>query len=253
MKQLVSFTITAEFGMFKKPDINDKIFISYNIIHKPYLLGVLGAIMGYDGHNQNQDKSKMPEYYEKLKDIKVAISPSGKDNGIFKKEFIIFNNTTNGSIANITEQTLIEPSYKIYLELDSDNKEHIKLIDNLKNHNAVYLPYMGKNEYSLWWWDIENKKTTFHLHQKFKKVDVTKRNFEIKSIIKTPENFEIKNRAYKERTTNYFYLFERLPIGFDEQLKQYNYHQFLFSNAIFKDKNILENLYESDEEVICLF
>ena len=118
MKQLVSFTIKAEFGMFKKPDINDKIFVSYNMIHKPYLLGIFGAIMGYAGHNQNQDRSKMPEYYEKLKDIKVAIAPSSENGGIFKKEFIIFNNTTNGSIANITEQTLINPTYRIYLELD---------------------------------------------------------------------------------------------------------------------------------------
>ena len=252
MKQLVSFTIKAEFGMFKKPDINDKIFVSYNMLHKPYLLGVLGAIMGYAGHNQNQDKSKMPEYYEKLKDIKVAIAPSSENGGIFKKEFIIFNNTTNGSIANITEQTLVNPAYRIYLELDDENEEHIKLIDNLKNHKSVYPPYMGKNEFTLWWWDIKNEKTTFHSHKIFKRI-VSKEKFEIRTIIKKSEDFVLKNSGYKERTTNYFYLFERLPIGFDEQLKQYNYHEFLYTNAVFKTNSSLENLYESDEGVICLF
>ena len=243
MKQLVSFTIKAEFGMFKKPDINDKIFVSYNMIHKPYLLGILGAIMGYAGHNQNQDKSKMPEYYEKLKDIKVAIAPSSENGGIFKKEFIIFNNTTNGSIANITEQTLVNPAYRIYLELD--DKKDKELIGKLEKNEAIYPPYMGKNEFSLWW-------DNFKVHDKFEKID-SKEKFEVRTIIKKPENFVLKNSGYKERTTNYFYLFERLPIGFDEQLKQYNYHEFLYTNAVFKTNRNLENLYECDEGVICLF
>jgi len=243
MKQLVSFTIKAEFGMFKKPDINDKIFVSYNMIHKPYLLGMLGAIMGYAGHNQNQDKSKMPEYYEKLKDIKVAIAPSSENGGIFKKEFIIFNNTTNGSITNITEQTLVNPAYRIYLELD--DKKDKELIAKLEKNESIFPPYMGKNEFTLWW-------DNFKIHDKFEKIE-SKEKFEIKTIIKKPENFVLKNSGYKERTTNYFYLFERLPIGFDEQLKQYNYHEFLYTNAVFKTNSSLENLYESDEGVICLF
>ncbi len=243
MKKLISFTIKAEFGMFKKPDINDKIFVSYNMIHKPYLLGILGSIMGYKGHNQNNDKSKMPEYYEKLKDIRVAIAPSSQNGGIFKKEFIIFNNTTNGSIANITEQTLVNPAYDIYLELD--DIEHKELIDSLRKNRAIYPPYMGKNEFSLWW-------DNFNIHDKFKKIE-SKERFEVRTIIKKDENFVLKNSGYKERTTNYFYLFERLPIGFDEKLKQYVYHDFLYTNSVFKSNKTLQNLYECDEGVICLF
>jgi len=244
MKKLISFTIKADFGMFKKPDINDKIFVSYNMIHKPYLLGILGAIMGYAGHNQNNDKSKMPEYYEKLKDIRVAIAPSSENGGIFKKEFIIFNNTTNGSIANITEQTLVNPAYRIYLELD--DIKHKELIDSLKNNKAVYPPYMGKNEFSLWW-------DNFRVYNRVEEVNSKRKEFEIISIIKRDKDFEIKGTGYKERTANYFYLFERLPIGFDEQLKQYKYYDFIYTNAIFKNKSSLKNLYECDEGVICLF
>jgi len=245
MKKLISFTIKAEFGMFKKPDINDKIFVSYNMIHKPYLLGILGAIMGYAGHNQNNNKSKMSEYYEKLKDIRVAIAPSSQNGGIFKKEFIIFNNTTNGTIANITEQTLVNPAYRIYLELDCSKYNHKKLYLKLKNNKAKFLPYMGKNEFSLWW-------DNFKIHDKFNEIE-SKEKFEVKSIIKKTENFVLKNSGYKERTTNYFYLFERLPIGFDEQLKQYQYHDFLYTNTVFKNNKSLENIYECDEGVICLF
>lgn len=248
MKKLVSFTIKSEFGMFKKPDINDKIFISYNMIHKPYLLGILGAIMGYGGHSQAKtvhDNQIFADYYEKLKDIRVAIAPRSENGGIFKKEFIIFNNTTNGTIANITEQTLVNPAYRIYLELDDKNVEHIKLIDSLKNNKAIYPPYMGKNEFSLWW-------DNFKIHDKFEEI-VSKEKFEVKTLIKKDEIFELKNSGYKERTTNYFYLFERLPIGFDENLKQYLYHDFIYSNAIFKSNNNLTNLYDCDEGVICLF
>jgi len=243
MKKIVSFTIKSEFGMFKKPDINDKIFITYNMIHKPYLLGILGAIMGYGGYAQEPNKAKMPEYYEKLKNIRVAIAPSSENGGIFKKEFIIFNNTTNGQISNITEQTLINPTYRIYLEVD--DTKHKQLIERLKNNQAVYPPYMGKNEFSLWWDD-------FKVHDKFLEIK-EKEKFQVKAIIKKPKNFILKNSGYKERTTNYFYLFERLPIGFNEQLKQYQYHDFLYTNAVFKNSKNLENIYECDEGVICLF
>lgn len=85
MKKLISFTIKAEFGFFKKPDINDKIFISYNMIHKPSLLGILGAIMGYDGYVQSKDTTQFPEYYQKLKAIRVAIAQAQRMVEFLKK------------------------------------------------------------------------------------------------------------------------------------------------------------------------
>ena len=251
MKKLISFTIKAEFGFFKKPDINDKIFISYNMIHKPLLLGILGAIMGYDGYAQSKDTTQFPEYYQKLKDIRMAIAPSSENGGIFKKEFILFNNTTNGQTANITEQTLINPAYRIYLELDNENEEHIKLIDSLKNHKAMYLPYMGKNEFSLWW-------DNFHEHTVFEQVK-EKEQFQVVTIIPKDEKFILKNSGYKERTTNYFYLFERLPIGWSENPRQYKYQDFLYTNAVFRSTNSFASvshigeLIESDKGVVCLF
>lgn len=251
MKKLISFTIRADFGMFKKPDINDKIFITYNIIPKTYILGMLGAIMGYEGYAQNRDKTKMPEFYEKLKDIRVAIAPSDKNGGIFKKEFILFNNTCNGETKNITEQTLVNPAYNIYIEIDETNAEHTKLIDRLKNQKAEFLPYMGKNEFSLWWDD-------FHDHTIFEKVE-QKEQFHVLTIIPKDENFVLKNSGHKERTTNYFYLFERLPIDWSDNPRQYKYQDFLYTNALFKSTDSFKSiqhigeLIESDKGVICLF
>ena len=251
MKKLVSFTIQADFGMFKKPDINDKIFITYNIIPKTYVLGILGAILGYGGYAQTAKKAQMPEFYTKLHDIKMAITPKNDTGGVFKKEFILFNNTTNGQIANITEQTLVNPAYRIYLEIDCSKFDHKKLYLSLKNNKAKYLPYMGKNEFALWWSD-------FHEHPIFEKVSY-KEQFEVTTLIPKSETFVLKNSGYKERTTNYFYLFERLPIGWSEHPRQYRYQEFLFSNAIFKSTdsfaslNGLGELYECDEGIICLF
>ncbi|PPK62449.1 CRISPR-associated protein Cas5h [Malaciobacter marinus] len=251
MKKLISFTIKSDFGMFKKPDINDKIFITYNIIPKTYILGMLGAIMGYEGYAQNRDKTKMPEFYEKLKDIRVAIAPSDKNGGIFKKEFILFNNTTNGETKNITEQTLVNPAYDIFLELDETNQEYFELIMRLENKKAEFLPYMGKNEFSLWWND-------FHEHTVFQKVEQNEQ-FQVLTIIPKGENFVLKNSGYKERTTNYFYLFERLPIDWSDNPRQYKYQDFLYTNAIFKSTESFESLkeigelIESDKGIICLF
>ncbi len=247
MKKLISFTIQSDFGMFKKPDINDKIFITYNIIPKTYILGMLGAIMGYEGYAQNKDKTKMPEFYEKFKGIRVAIAPSDKNGGIFKKEFILFNNTTNGETKNITEQTLINPAYDIYIEIDEDHE----LVKRLKAKQAEYLPYMGKNEFSLWW-------DNFHEHTVFEQVK-EKEQFQVVTIIPKDEKFILKNSGYKERTTNYFYLFERLPIGWSENPRQYKYQDFLYTNAVFRSTNSFASvshigeLIESDKGVVCLF
>lgn len=56
--KLVSFDLKADFGFFKKPDIND-IYLTYNMLHKPALLGILGAIVGLQGFQEN---SILPVY-----------------------------------------------------------------------------------------------------------------------------------------------------------------------------------------------
>ena len=51
-QKLISFDLKAEFGFFKKPDIND-IYLTYNMLHKPALLGILGAVIGLQGYQKN--------------------------------------------------------------------------------------------------------------------------------------------------------------------------------------------------------
>jgi len=89
MKKLISFDLYANMGFLKKPDINEKIYLTYNMLHKPCTLGILGAIAGLKGFTKNNE---LPEYYQKLKDVPIGIKPIGKycENGNFADVVIIY-------------------------------------------------------------------------------------------------------------------------------------------------------------------
>ncbi len=127
------------------------IFMSYNFIHRPVILGILGAIMGYKGYAQS--RGDFPEYYNKLKHLKIAIQPHY--NKPLKKVITVFNNASGmGSDEKgawqIREQILVgEPyiRYTVYVLYDENDKECQRLKKNLEEEKAVYLPYFGKNEF----------------------------------------------------------------------------------------------------------
>ena len=152
-ERLISFDLKADFGFFKKPDINDA-YLTYNMLHKPALLGILGAIIGLKGFEQNK---RLPDYYTLLKHVKIGIKPLETDNGNFLKCFIGYNNATGmaskeeGGILQVKEQTLIHPVYRCFLLLNDGNETERILYDYLKSYRAEFLPYMGKNDFSAWW------------------------------------------------------------------------------------------------------
>ena len=88
--KLVSFDIEADFGFFRKPDTNNTINLSYNLIHKPAILGIFGAILGLEGY---KEKGKLPQYYELLKSLKVGVQPLNHEKGNFLKTNIKYSNT----------------------------------------------------------------------------------------------------------------------------------------------------------------
>ncbi len=265
-EKLISFIIKAEKGFFKKPDINDGIYLTYNMIHKPAILGILGAIVGLKGYEKSKN---LPEYYTKLKDIKVGVKPIGSEKGIFQKFVIYYNNSTgfanegeskkgknpSGATLQIFEQTLIAPSYKIYLLLNLDKIFEKQLYENIKQQEAEYLPYMGKNDYSLWWtkdevreydWEDFKKDIDFYIDTIFKKEEPV-----IQNIVEA-----IGRRALVEQKT-WFCMFEKLPIGFNEKIFQYELSDFAYTNARLKSSiNIKsDNLFKlkNDEKVIFLY
>jgi CRISPR-associated protein Cas5h len=263
MKKLISFTIKAEKGFLKKPDINDGIYLTYNMLHKPAILGILGAIIGLEGYQEN---GKLPGYYNKLKDIPVGVKPIDDEKGNFQKTVIDYTNTTGfanqgekikgfkefGATHLINEQTLIKPSYKIYLLLDLEDDNQKQLYDNIKNQEAVYLPYLGKNDYSLWWdkneveeyeWEkFEKSNSSFSISTVFQKNNITVK--EAKEINENSDLFDFSTLPEIPQ----FVSFERLPINFNETLYQYNYEDFAYASFRLKSDVELKNIYKIDDE-----
>jgi len=256
MQKLISFTIKSEKGFFKKPDINDGIYLTYNMIHKPVVLGILGAIIGLEGYMENQ---KLPMYYTELNSIPIGIKPENDEKGNYSKTIITYNNTIGfasqepGGNLMISEQTLIEPSFTIFLLLDLENVHQQNLYNNIKNQQAVYLPYMGKNDYSAWWNKEEVKE------YEVEEFDYSK-NFSIRNLFlkENPLIKEVVNQKFSfsfapTAKQGSFMYFERLPVGFNEQLFQYNYGDFAFTDYLITKDSKLHNLYKiSDNEVVQL-
>jgi len=154
MERLISIDLKASFGFLKKPDINEGIYLTYNLLHKPGLLGILGAVAGLEGYKY---KDELPEYYKQLKRMKVAIRPLNAERGIFPKTVVRFNNSVGyasheqGGNLIVDEQILIRPSFRCYLMLGKEQDLHENIGARLQNHQAEFVPYLGKNEHSLWW------------------------------------------------------------------------------------------------------
>lgn len=261
--KLVSINIKSDFGFLKKPDTNDPIYISFNMLHKPALLGIMGAIIGAKGF---QKYGELPEYYIKLKNVKVSIAPleenekSFHENGNFVKTIIKYNNTTGlaseeeGGNLIITEQALVAPAYKCWFKLDTENIDESKLYEYLKTNQAEYLPYLGKNEFSLWWDNFAE-----YDYELFNSED----SFKISSIFikETPVKDGKINTYFRPGvlsfTGNNYMYFERLPIGYLEELFQYEYRDFSFTNWEMKqDYRLTEDfpLYKlSNNEIIQMF
>jgi CRISPR-associated protein Cas5h len=240
MNKLISIDLYANFGMLKKPDTNIPVYLTFNMLHKPALLGIIGAIIGEGGF---KEKGKLPEYYIKLKDLQVSIQPLDNyhEKGNFQKTIITYNNSTGmatkeeGGNLMVSEQTIIAPAFRCYFFLDMEKEIHTKIQDYLKNYYAEYLPYLGKNEFSLWWKNYQE--------YSFEKYNPTDDGFRINSIFikDEPLNDEKVVQAYVPFQTNNsgdsFLYFERLPYQYDEKLLQYEYRNFAFSDWSFKINN----------------
>jgi len=175
----ISFELSGKTAFFKKPDVNVYSYFTYNNIHKPALLGILGAILGLKGHNQlfneiqilelkyknnkkdielkeklEKLKNSYPEYYEKLSNLKISIVPLA-ENGYFTKKIQVFNNSVGyaskeqGGNLIVREQWLESPIWKIIILDDNSIEREVfdKLEDYLLNSKAVFIPYLGKNDH----------------------------------------------------------------------------------------------------------
>lgn len=232
-QKLISFDLKAEMGFFKKPDINSGLYLTYNMLHKPALLGILGAIIGLQGYQKN---GEFPMYYQCLKHLKIGIAPLNSNNGNFTKDIVSYNNGTGfasneaGGNLTVTEQMLINPAYRCYLILNIDNETERLLYYRILKYEAEFLPYMGKNDFSAW---VENA-----VEYQFESFTFD-RDYKIASIFaKTEAVSKFVSRTMlmfsKESKEQTFLYFEKLPVAFDKQIFQYEYKDFVYTNSTFK-------------------
>jgi CRISPR-associated protein Cas5h len=249
MQKLISIDLKADFGFFRKPDANNTINFSYNIAHKPALLGIFGAIIGLDGY---KEKGKMPEYYEKLNHICIGVAPLEHEKGNFQKTVIKYSNTVgyaNKGATYLTEEaTLIKPSYQVYLLLNTANEHEQKLFNYLQKGEAEYLPYFGKNEFSAWW-----EKESFREYDFEQKAEIEE-SISLKTVF-VKENVINEHKADNafdmsgiiDNKLPYMY-FERLPKDFDISLFQYNICDYVLTTFRLKNTMGINGIYYLKEE-----
>lgn len=247
--KLISFDIQSDFGFFRKPETNSTLNVSYNMIHKPAILGLLGAIIGLKGY---EEKGVLPEYYQKLNTVNIGIEPLEHECGNYSKTPIKYSNTVgyaNRGATFLTEElTLIAPKYRIYLLLDEAILEENQLLENLKNQHSEFIPYFGKNEFTAWWENFkeyEFEKATIPQNEKVKIDSLFTKN----QIIRENSEDEFADLDIMDildeikESDNPFMYFERLPVDFDLELMQYQLEEMVFTNYKIKNAETLRNMY----------
>ena len=157
--EAIKFTLSGRNAFFKKPEVNAVHYYTYGQIHKVALLGMFGAILGYNGYAQKEWKAakkgqeipeEYPEFYEKLQDLKIAVVPGNKK-GYIQKKLQVFNNSvgyasgeTGGNLI-VKEQWLENPMWQIYVLLDTEAAR--ELTEFLELKKCIYIPYLGKNDH----------------------------------------------------------------------------------------------------------
>lgn len=198
------FRLSGKTGFFKQPDVNTYLYYTYEQIHRIAILGLLGAIVGYKGYNE-KDRGKYPEFYKKLKDLKISVVSEG-NNGVFDRKLQVFNNSTafasnhQGGNLVIRQVWLENPSWLIYILLDSDQSEMIK--EYILNKKTIFTPYLGTNDHMANISDCEI-------------VDIEKSNAKIINSLFWDEDFKLrlKSKIYKYE--------ENLPFFLEEDTERY--------------------------------
>lgn len=218
--EIIKFTLSGKTAFFKKPDVNEHAYFTYGNIHKVALLGIFGAILGYAGYNQMTKEQNYPEFYQRLKELKIAIVPSQK--GYFMKKIHKFNNTVGyasreqGGTLNISQQWLHNPKWEIYVLVDQEEAEQLKKA--LLNHQCHYIPYLGSNDHYA---DIDQVEIIENAI-KVTNVDHLDSLCKKSSIDLNVESDSVFFPTYKYE--------EFLPIGLDESCNQYVMERMIYTD-----------------------
>ena len=245
---IISFDLKADGAVFKKPDVNDGLYLTYNTLHKPALMGILGAVLGLRGFEAS---GEFPEYYQVLANIQVSIAPLSKQSsqGNFTKFTVQYNNGVGyasqeqGGNLIVKEQTLFKPGYRCFVQLDEQETIHQELTRAFLQGEAVYPPYLGKNEFPAWWENVETwEEKPFGFDRDFRLNSLFIKQSRLQDEVSMPK-FSLMRPASAD-TEDRFLFFERLPLQYDPILRQYELAEFAYTNHLLTAGSSLQNLYE---------
>ena len=233
--ETIKFDLSATMAIIRKPDSNET-YYTYNFPHKIMLLGLLGAIIGLNGYNyysfqKNLGKkvNEIPEFYEKLKSLKIGIIPNiSKEN--FSRKIQAFNNSVGyaskevGNNLIVREQWLENPSWTIYI-LEQNSEEYRKIKDYLLNKKCEYIPYIGKNDHfadikNITTEEAENLVTSTKIDSIFQDKIADNKDNIFKEILGFENRENIKEYYYKEL----------LPIELSEKIGYSKFENFIYTN-----------------------
>lgn len=256
--KILKFTLAGKNAFFKKPDVNAVLYFTYGNIHKIAIYGIFGAILGYGGYNQmnnynqinKKDQLVYPEFYDKLKDIKLSIVPNNQ-NGFFEKKVQYFNNSVGyaskeeGGNLVVKEQWIENPSWDIYVQVDDEISQ--KLADSILNKKTVYIPYLGKNDHIA---NISNVK----LYEDYE-INTIKDSNRIDSLFKESmfqfENYDEEDEDDDEDDDIAKFKYqERLPIALEEETNLYITEKFIFTNMNISKREDVDIFKLDDKKVV---
>lgn len=148
---ILKFKLSGKSAFFKMPEVNTYYYFTYGNVHKVVLLGIFGAVLGYDGYQQQEKNQVYPEFYERLKELAISVVPKESSKGYIPKKVQSFNNSVGyasqeaGGNLIIKQQWLERPEWEIYVRLDCDEAQKIK--EYFLQGKCVYVPYLGSNDH----------------------------------------------------------------------------------------------------------
>ncbi len=259
MCEVIKFNLSGPSAVIRKPESNTTYF-SYNNVHKIMLLGIIGAIIGEHGYNYDLLKSemsdkknkerKLPEFYQNLKDLKIAVEPCNSM-GVCSKKVQRFNNSVGyaskeeGNNLIVKEQYLENPSWNIYI-LSNKTSIFEKVKDYLINKKCEYIPYIGKNEH----FACISKVEILTADRVSRVEGIIDSIFTDNDYDEEDDFFSFDNDLYGEGTK--FTYREMLPTKLDIDIGYTDFKEFIYTN----NKVSIENsngIYKVDEKNIFFF
>lgn len=246
------FTLSGKTAFFKKPEVNTYVYFTYGNIHKIALLGIFGAILGYEGHtqkfarvkNRKMEEESFPEFYEKLSHLNVSVIPEA-ENGFIRKKIQAFNNSVGyasgeqGGNLIVKEQWLEDPHWEIYLLLDCDEAE--KLCKAVQDRKCVYIPYLGKNDHFA---DISQARVEEAEEWKAGKD-------RIDSLFpKENGKLQVSDDFWAEEAMTFKYE-EKLPVKLDALTNNYILQSFVYTDSAVVWEN--QKVYRIDDKMIMFY